>query len=324
MQGSISVIVPVYKAEPFLHRCVESILSQTYTELDVVLVDDGSPDGCPALCDAYAAEDSRVQVVHKANGGLSSARNAGLRAAKGDWIMFVDADDWVAPDMAACLMEAARETEADIAECGYISFFNEARQFETLCTGKVTAQGSEEALDAIMGEQLFRSIVCNKLYTKRVAGEVYFPEGKMHEDEFVVHQYYLNARQVVFVDVAKYYYERRREDSITTARFSTARLDGCAALGKRMHLFWRLGLRNLEQRVDDRYAEVLFYRLRECWEAGVADEKLRTCVAEAQENWKQIQKDGRKLSPQYRPAFEALAQGWEAFGAYCAKAREEG
>ena len=95
----ISVIVPIYKVEPYLHRCVDSILAQTYQNIEVILVDDGSPDSCPEICDEYAAQDERIKVIHKANGGLSSARNAGLDAASGDWVSFIDSDDWIEPDM---------------------------------------------------------------------------------------------------------------------------------------------------------------------------------------------------------------------------------
>ena len=104
-QQKISVIVPVYKVEPFLDRCVQSIVGQTYRNLEVILVDDGSPDNCSSLCDAWAAEDNRVKVIHKVNGGLSDARNAGIAVATGELMGFVDGDDWIAPDMYQHLQE---------------------------------------------------------------------------------------------------------------------------------------------------------------------------------------------------------------------------
>lgn len=113
----ISVIVPIYKVEAYLNRCVESIVRQTYTELEIILVDDGSPDGCPALCDEWAGKDKRIKVIHKSNGGLSDARNAGMRAAEGNYISFVDSDDWIAPEFYRLLLEAMRETGSDIAAC---------------------------------------------------------------------------------------------------------------------------------------------------------------------------------------------------------------
>ena len=115
----VSVIVPVYKVEPYLDRCVASILAQTYPNLEVILVDDGSPDNCPAFCDAWAQRDARIRVIHKKNGGQSTARNAGLDAARGEWIAFVDSDDTITPDYCAKLYAAVQQTGAQIAACNY-------------------------------------------------------------------------------------------------------------------------------------------------------------------------------------------------------------
>ena len=120
---TISVIVPIYKVEAYLRQCVDSILAQTYTDLDIVLVDDGSTDNCPAICDAYARQDARVQVVHKPNGGLMSARQAGLRVAKGDYVGFVDGDDWIEPDMYAHFAAAIDRYAPDMALCEFYYAF---------------------------------------------------------------------------------------------------------------------------------------------------------------------------------------------------------
>ena len=116
---TISIIVPVYKTERFLNACIASILAQTFTDFELILVDDGSPDGCPALCDAAAAKDSRIRVIHKKNGGQSTARNAGLDAAHGEWIAFVDSDDTITPDYCAKLYAAVQATGAQMAVCNY-------------------------------------------------------------------------------------------------------------------------------------------------------------------------------------------------------------
>ena len=120
---TISVIVPIYKVEAYLRQCVDSILAQTYTDLDIVLVDDGSTDNCPAICDAYARKDARVQVVHKPNGGLMSARQAGLRVAKGEYVGFVDGDDWIEPDMYARFAAAITQYAPDMALCEFYYAF---------------------------------------------------------------------------------------------------------------------------------------------------------------------------------------------------------
>ena len=115
----LSIIVPVYNVENYLQKCIDSILAQTLTDFELILVDDGSPDGCPALCDAAAAKDARVRVIHQKNGGLSAARNAGLDVARGAWIGFVDSDDYIAPEMYEKLYRAVQSTGADLALCDY-------------------------------------------------------------------------------------------------------------------------------------------------------------------------------------------------------------
>ena len=124
-QPLLSIIVPVYKVEDYLCRCLDSILGQTYENFELILVDDGSPDGCGAICDRYAQQDPRVKVIHKENGGVSSARNAGLAQAKGEWIGWVDPDDWVDEDMYAYLMTAVLEEGADVAVCGRIEEYED-------------------------------------------------------------------------------------------------------------------------------------------------------------------------------------------------------
>ena len=116
--AKISIIVPVYKVEPYLRKCLDSIVGQTYQKLEIILVDDGSPDSCGAICDAYAARDERIRVIHKENGGVASARNAGLDAATGDYIGWVDSDDWIEADMFECLLKGAEDYDADIVVCG--------------------------------------------------------------------------------------------------------------------------------------------------------------------------------------------------------------
>ena len=133
---TISVVVPVYKVEPYLDRCVESILAQTVTDLEIILVDDGSPDSCPAMCDAWAAREPRIRVIHKPNGGLSSARNAGVDAARGAYIGFVDSDDYILPDMYRRLLAAIREHDAELAICGYAYVDQESGAVDAVETGK--------------------------------------------------------------------------------------------------------------------------------------------------------------------------------------------
>ena len=141
----LSVIVPVYKAEKHLDRCIESILSQTYGNIELILVDDGSPDACPAMCDSWAGRDWRVRVIHKKNNGASSARNAGLDMASGEYIGFVDADDFIEPDMYETLMKNALENNADRSGCGY---FDSSRPNEIEADDKVTVLSDKNSIIA--------------------------------------------------------------------------------------------------------------------------------------------------------------------------------
>ena len=128
MQPLVSIIVPIYKVEPYLRRCLDSIVNQTYTNLEIILVDDGSPDGCPQICDMYAAKDNRIVVIHKNNGGLSDARNAGLNICKGIYISFVDSDDWVGRDYIKILVNNAKKEQADIVIEKFIKTNSEGNQ----------------------------------------------------------------------------------------------------------------------------------------------------------------------------------------------------
>lgn len=177
----ISIIVPVYKVEPFLRRCVDSLVNQTYHDLEIILVDDGSPDNCGKICDEYAATDSRIHVIHKQNGGLSSARNAGLEVARGEYIAFVDSDDWVEADTYAKLYELIQQYNADIAECAlrfYRPWKPERLFLEGQNTKSVRVFTNREALDRLyFGPQLLSDIsitVCDKLYRATLLHDLRF------------------------------------------------------------------------------------------------------------------------------------------------------
>lgn len=185
----ISVIVPVYKVEPYLRRCVDSILAQTYTNLEIILVDDGSPDDCGAICDEYAKKDSRIKVIHKENGGQGSARNCGLDVATGQYITFVDSDDWIDPDMYECLHNLLIEHDADIAEGSY-RFYRpwktENQILECPNTQAVTIYEGYDILDRFyFGPELFSDVavmVWNKLYRANFIKQFRFREGFIFED----------------------------------------------------------------------------------------------------------------------------------------------
>lgn len=211
MSKLVSIIVPVYKVEQYLKRCMESILNQTYKNIEVILVNDGSPDNCPALCDEYAKIDSRVRVIHKENGGLSSARNAALDTLKGDYVFFVDSDDWLALDTLEVLKEYL-EKDYDM-----ISF-----QRTYLTEEKVVEKGNKNAKDLDVSQYIDASFlgqydffVTTKIFKKEVFNNIRFLEGRNYEDLEIMHRLFLNMKKVVGLDYFLYYYWKGNEEAIT-------------------------------------------------------------------------------------------------------------
>lgn len=207
----ISIIVPVYRVEPYLEKCLESLRSQTYRNLEIILVDDGSPDNCGAICDRYAREDSRFRVFHTENGGLSAARNVGLRAASGDYIGFVDSDDWTEPEMYEKLHNAIIQTGADVSCCCFYTVFpQEVIEMKTLGLRLLDA---EDALRELIEGACIRTGVWSKLYRRELWEDVSFPEGRIFEDVLTTYRIFRKMEKLAAIPEHLYYY-RRREDSI--------------------------------------------------------------------------------------------------------------
>jgi len=224
---NISIIVPIYNVEPFLRCCVDSLLQQTYADFELILVDDGSPDNCGAICDEYVAADDRVRVIHKPNGGLSDARNAGLKIAQGEYIAFVDSDDWGTPDYLECLLSALAENGADICECDILRTSGE----ETALTKEYHAAEvftTVDAMEQLIHDGSFHQHVWNKLYRRDVIADILFPKGKTNEDEFWTYQVFGNAKKVVKIQDVLYFYFQR-PGSIMGETYSLKRLDALEA-----------------------------------------------------------------------------------------------
>jgi glycosyltransferase involved in cell wall biosynthesis len=229
----ISVIVPIYKVENCLEKCVRSIVEQTYTDLEIILVDDGSPDGCGAMCDAWAVRDSRIKVIHKENGGLSDARNAGLAIATGSLISFIDSDDWIEPDFLESLVVALEHQEAQIAECA-VKFVDEGGNVLRLRqTANVPCIDKLEGLCRLVKEDGIYQTVWNKLYRREVLEGILFEKGKCHEDEFWTYRVFDRMERLAIVERPMYYY-LQRSGSIMGTGYSLKRLDCLEALSRRM------------------------------------------------------------------------------------------
>lgn len=204
----ISVIVPVYKVEKYLDKCVRSIVDQTYTNLEILLVDDGSPDNCGAMCDAWAQKDKRIRVIHKENGGLSDARNVGMAAATGEYIAFVDSDDWVHVRYIERLYAALTEHNAPISACS-VRFVCEAEEIPAQSPANSIALTTEEALRTLIRGEGVRAVAWNKLYHRDLLQDETFPIGKYHEDEFFTYRLIAKAQTVAYVPEELYYYLQR-------------------------------------------------------------------------------------------------------------------
>lgn len=222
MSELISVIIPIYKVEKYLNQCIQSVVGQTYKNLEIILVDDGSPDNCPSICDKWALKDERIRVIHKKNGGLSDARNAGLKVAQGEYIAFIDSDDWISPDMYEKLLRVMKEERADICACNIKSCYEE-REVVWGCE-KYTVGNSEQILKMLYDDTKYPVSAINKLYRCECWKSLEFPVGKICEDAFTTYKLVHNANKIVQIPEAFYCY-RIRTESIMTSGFSIKKMD---------------------------------------------------------------------------------------------------
>ena len=212
----ISVVVPVYNVQPYLAQCVESIRSQTFCDLEIILVNDGSPDECPKLCDEYAAKDERVKVIHKANGGLSDARNVGVKAAVGEWIYFADSDDWLNGDAICKLFDFAVNNNCDAVQGNFYYAFDDRLMYRRAsrreCRHGVLTR--DEAMRELIINDRVKNFAWGKLYKSELIRGLAFPVGKLFEDIFWQHHVIDRVNRYGIVNEPLYFY-RQRVDSIS-------------------------------------------------------------------------------------------------------------
>ena len=225
----ISVIVPVYNVEPYLKKCVDSICRQTYQNLEIILVDDGSTDHSGSLCDEFVVADSRIQVIHKANGGLSDARNAGIEVASGQYWMFVDSDDYLALDTAETLLRATIRNRCEIAVCNMVRIYEDGELESFYCpVTESTIWADEQRF-----ETLKQPSVCNKLFRAELFEGIRFPKGKYYEDTFIYHVLAYRASRIALTGLDGYYYLSRRESILGHPQFTDRYFDFVEAVYKR-------------------------------------------------------------------------------------------
>ncbi|MBE6864711.1 MAG: glycosyltransferase [Ruminococcus flavefaciens] len=215
----LSIIVPVYKVEDYLEKCVMSILNQSFSDFELILVNDGSPDNCGNLCDIWAQKDARIKVIHKKNGGLSDARNAGIDIAQGEYIGFVDSDDYIKENMFEILVNNIEKYDADISMCGYANVYGDG----------VRKMNSDQSVEVMTQEQAIHKILIGrelsvhaytKLYKRALFQKVRYPVGKISEDAYIIMDIMDQVKKAVFTPCSLYFYVHR-EDSINTSKFTS-------------------------------------------------------------------------------------------------------
>ncbi|MBU3186343.1 glycosyltransferase [Clostridium estertheticum] len=255
----ISIIVPIYNVEVYIRNCVDSILGQSYENLEIILVDDGSPDKCGDICDEYRSKNKRIKVIHKKNGGLSSARNAGIDIASGEYLGFIDSDDWIESDMYESLYNALTSHKADISVCGRyivdgsrITTISDSEKAEVFTRSEAL---SELVLDEYSG---MKNFAWDKLYKKELFNDIRYPEGKYYEDIFTTYKLFSKSNKIVDIKSPKYYY-LLRGDSICGSNTASKRYDYCLANIKCLEY-----IKSLEPLLGDMCDKQLFNRLHFC------------------------------------------------------------
>lgn len=248
----ISVIVPIYNVEKYLNECVDSILNQTYSNLEIILVNDGSTDNCSNICEEYRVKDNRVKVIHKTNGGLSDARNIGLDISSGEYISFVDSDDAIHPKFIETLYSGILKFNADVSFCN-VTFGNFKEEFEEW------KKMDFKYFYLDFKNQIIKTIICNKLFKKELWNNLRFEKGKLHEDMFVF-PFLFYGREFAFVDQSLYFY-RQRTGSITKSKKEENWLDILEAFNKRTIFFNNLGEEDyiLYNKKEILYANIQYY-----------------------------------------------------------------
>jgi glycosyltransferase involved in cell wall biosynthesis len=253
MNDLISIIIPVYNMEKYLDRCLHSVLNQTYENLEIILVDDGSTDNSPNMCDNYALKDGRIKVVHKENGGLSDARNAGIRIATGDYIGYVDSDDWIEPNMYECMYKACAGNNAQLAVCRYFREYDDKTVNDG--TSKVEIFSRDEILNIYItdkdGYMVYNS-VWSKLFKRELVEGMLFPKGKNSEDIMYTTRAFCKLDKAAYIDTCLYHYVIDRKDSIMN-------VDKTQRMFRDELPFWQEHIKCIRENVSDYMADLAAY-----------------------------------------------------------------
>lgn len=260
----ISVIVPIYNVECYLKTCIDSIVNQTYSNLEIILVDDGSPDKCPEMCDEYAKRDNRIKVIHQENGGLSAARNSGINAAQGEFLTFIDSDDFVAENYVEVLYNGLLKFDADISIATFCTFSKEDElkiSCRVLPFEEIAREECFRRYGALKAELSMPFIsACNKLYRKDLFASIRFPTGKLYEDAFTTYKLLDIAKKIIFTPSQLYFY-RLNPQSILGQSFRESHLEMIEAFRSGMNYFDRKG----KNAIAEMFLPPLLMREIYCW-----------------------------------------------------------
>ena len=277
----ISVIVPVYKVEKYIHRCVDSILRQTFRDFELILVDDGSPDNCGAICDEYAAKDSRVHVIHQENGGLSAARNAGIDwvfvNSDSQWITFVDSDDWIHPQMLMLLYNSAVDNGVNVSMCGFAVTSGETPEL----------QQKEFKVKLYAPDEYLTSVAWGKLYHVSCFTSIRYPVGKLHEDEFTTYRILFCQKSFAVTEVPMYFYYQNA-DGIMRSVWTSRRLDAVEAKQEQITYFVQNGFERAYKLTVVEYIAIILQNIDSVQNSALVDAEknkytryLRCCLRKA-------------------------------------------
>ena len=258
MNGKISIIVPIYNVQNYLEKCIESLINQTYKDIEIILVNDGSNDDSGKICDFFSSLDNRIKVVHQENRGVSGARNTGLKYSTGDYIGFVDPDDWVDNCMYEKLLETLITNKSDISMCSYKNEGDDTKL--NMLKPKLVDQNlsSEELISKLfVNNSFYYTILWNKLYRADLWNDIKFPEGYVHEDEAVIHIIYDRCKQLSSISNEFYHY-RMVSSSITHTNQLIRKVDYANALSSRLNYLYS---KNLIDSYDELLNKILYLLL---------------------------------------------------------------
>ena len=274
----ISIIVPIYNVESYLERCIESILNQSFKEFELILVNDGSTDSCKDICNEYKKRDSRIVVVNKKNEGVSSARNLGLDLAKGEYIGFIDPDDFINKDMYKILFDTIQANNSDMVICDYYKVneddINKFRNLKCNCENiKIKNLNNLESIDNLFltGEKFI--FAWNKLYKRDLFSDLRYEQGRIYEDEYLAHRILYKCKKVSVIEVKMYYYVQRK-GSIVNSPFTVRKFDKVYAIKDRVDFLREKNLTYLEDKAEKTFIDYFV------WNYFVAYQRLENIESE--------------------------------------------